>query len=74
LKIPKELSEAIIERTDNAMTNRKRANNGLQNTTQITKDRVTRTPLKTRSELKCSGKERSSCSTCGTCHVKPNDK
>jgi hypothetical protein len=74
LKIPKELSEAIIERTDNAMTNRKRANNGLQNTTQITKDRVTRTPLKTRSELKCSGKESSSCSTCGTCHVKPNDK
>jgi hypothetical protein len=34
-----------------------------------TKDRVTRTPLKTRYKLRCSGKVSSSCSTCGTHHV-----
>jgi len=36
------------------MTNRKVTNNDLQNTTQKTKDRATRTPLKTESELRCS--------------------
>jgi hypothetical protein len=34
--------------------------------TYKTKDRVTRTPLKTRDELKCSRKVGSSCSTSGT--------
>ena len=33
------------------------------------KDWVTRTPLKTSGELRCSGKVSSSCSTSGTCHV-----
>ena len=47
----------------------KRTNNDLQSTTQKTKDRATRTPLKTGSELRCSGRESSSCSTSGTRHV-----
>jgi hypothetical protein len=34
-----------------------------------TKDRVTRTPLKTRGELRCSGKVSSSCCTSGTHRV-----
>ena len=37
--------------------------------TYKTKDRVTRTPLKTGGELRCSGRESSSCSTSGTCRV-----
>jgi hypothetical protein len=43
--------------------------NGLQNITQKTKDRVTRTPLKTRGELRCSRRVSSSCSTSDTHHV-----
>jgi hypothetical protein len=34
-----------------------------------TKDRATRTPTKHRSELGCSGRVGSSCSTRGTCHA-----
>jgi len=34
-----------------------------------TKDRVTRSPLKTGGELKCSGRVSRSCSTSGTCRV-----
>jgi hypothetical protein len=37
------------------MAKRKRTNNDLQNTTQKTKDRTTRTPLKTGGELRGSG-------------------
>jgi hypothetical protein len=37
--------------------------------TNKTKDRVTRTPLKTGGELKCSGRVSSSCSTSDTRHV-----
>ena len=37
--------------------------------TFITKDRVTRTPLKTEGELRCSGRVGSSCSTSGTRRV-----
>jgi hypothetical protein len=33
------------------------------------KDRVTRTPLNTGGELRCSGRVSSSCSTSGTCHL-----
>ena len=46
----------------------KRTNNNLQNIqhTHQTKDRVTRTPLKTGGELRCSGRVSSSCSTSGT--------
>jgi hypothetical protein len=41
----------------------------LQSTTQKTKDRLTRTSLKTRSESSCSGRVSSSCSTCDTLRV-----
>jgi len=34
--------------------------------THKTKDRVTQTPLKTRGELRCSGRVGNSCSTSGT--------
>jgi hypothetical protein len=44
----------------------KMINNDLQNTTQKTKDRTTRTPLKTWDELRYSGRVSSSCSTSGT--------
>ena len=37
--------------------------------THKTKDRVTRTSLKIRGELRCSGRVSSSCSTIGTCPV-----
>jgi hypothetical protein len=40
-----------------------RTNNDLQNITHKTKERVTRTPLKTEGELRCSGRVGSSCST-----------
>jgi hypothetical protein len=41
--------------------NNKRTNNDLQSTTQKTKDRATRTPLKSGCELSCAGKVCSSC-------------
>jgi hypothetical protein len=54
LKIPKGQSEFVYRRrTDNTMA----------------KDRVTRTPLKTGGELRCSGRVSSSCSTSGTRRV-----
>ena len=46
----------------------KKTNNDQQNTYKI-KDRVTRTPLKTGGELKCSGRVGSSCSTSETRRV-----
>jgi len=39
----------------------KRTTNDQQNTTQKTKDRATRTPLKTGDQLMCSGRVGSSC-------------
>ena len=70
LMIPKEQSESVYRRRpDNTMIKRKCTNNDLQNITYKTKDRVTRTPLKTGVELMCSGRVRSSCSTSGTRRV-----
>jgi hypothetical protein len=55
------------DRQDNGQRNEdKRTNNDLQNTTQKTIDRATRTPLKTGGELCCSGRVSSSCSTSDT--------
>ena len=51
------------------MTKRKMIINGLQNTTQKTKDWATRTALNIRGELGCSGRVGSSCSTSITRHV-----
>jgi hypothetical protein len=50
-------------------TKYKRTNNDLQNININTKYRVTRTPLKTRRELRCSGRVGSSFSTSGTSRV-----
>jgi hypothetical protein len=47
----------------------KRTNNDLQNTTQKTKNRATRTPLKTGGELLCSGRVSSFRSTSDTRRV-----
>jgi len=54
------------------MTKRKKVQKDKQRSTKHTykaKDRVTRTPLKTGGELRCSGRESSSCSTSGTRRV-----
>ena len=51
------------------MIKRKRTNNDLQYITQKTKDRATRTPLKTGSELRCPRRASGSCSTSGTRRV-----
>ena len=60
------------------MAKRKRTNNDLQNITQKTKDRAARIPLKSRGEIRCSGKVNSFCSTCDTRRntlvTKPSDK
>ena len=45
--IPKGQSEPVDRRTDNTMPNRKMMNIDIQNTTQKTKDRATRTQVKT---------------------------
>ena len=47
----------------------KTTNNDLQKITHLTKDRVTRTSLKTGDELMCSGRVSNSCSTRGNCRV-----
>jgi len=44
----------------------KRKRTKVQNTTQKSKDRATRTPLKTGDQLSCSGRVSSSSSTSGT--------
>ena len=48
---------------------KKRLNNDLQDTIQKSKDRATRTPLRTGDELMCSRSVSRSCSTCGTRRV-----
>jgi hypothetical protein len=47
----------------------KETKNDLQNTTQKANDRITRTPLQTGGELRCSGKVNSFCSTSDTRRV-----
>ena len=51
------------------MKKSKRTNNNLQKITHKTKDRVTRTTLKTGGELRCHERVSSSCSTSGTRRV-----
>ena len=74
LKIPKEQSESVYRRrTDNTMDKRKKKyKKDKQRSTKHThktKDRVTRTPLKTGGELRCSGRVGNSCSTSDTRRV-----
>ena len=56
----------VQRRTDNKMAIRKRINKDLQNTTQKTKVRATRNPLKTGGKRICSERVNRSCSTCGS--------
>ena len=65
LKIPKRQSESVNQRTDNTIVKRKNP----QNTTQKTKDRITRTPLKTTGEHRYPRRVSSSCFTSGSCSV-----
>jgi hypothetical protein len=64
-------SASVYRRTDNTMAKWKVQKDKQRSTkhTYQTKDRVTRTSLKTGGELRCSGRIGSSCSTSGTCHV-----
>ena len=64
LKIPEGESEFVNRRTANTMAKIK----GTKGQTMIykTKDQVTRIPVKTWSELRCSGRVNSSCSTSDT--------
>ena len=74
LKIPKGQSESVYRRRiGNTMAKRKstKGQTTIQNTYTKTKDRVTRTPLKTGGELRCSGRVGSSCSTSDT---RPNQR
>ena len=71
LKIPKGQSESVYRRTDNTMAKKNVQKDKQRSTKHIykTKDRVTRTPVKTVGELRCSGRVSSSCSTSGTRRV-----
>jgi hypothetical protein len=72
LKIPMRLSESVYRRrTENTMAKitSTKGQTTIYNHTHKTKDRVTRTQLKTRDELRCSGRVSSSCSTSGTRRV-----
>ena len=55
LEIPKGQSESVYRRTDNTMAKRKVQKDKQRSTkhTYKTKDRVTRTPLKTEGDVKC---------------------
>ena len=70
LETPKGQSESVNRRrTDNTMAKRKKDKQESTKQTHKTKDRVTRTLLKTGDELRCSGRISSSCSTSGTRRV-----
>ena len=72
LKIPKVQSESVYRRrTDNTMTKENVQKDKQRSTkhTYKTKDRVTRIPVKTGGELRCSGRVASSCSTSDTRRV-----
>ena len=67
----------LVFRKENRQYNGKRKKdeksyNDLQNTTQKPKNLATGIPLKTGGKLKCSGRDHSSCSTCGTRRVTLN--
>ena len=71
LKIPRGNQKSYIEEQTTQWPKEKVQKDKQRSTkhTYKTKDRVTRTPLKTEGELMCSGKVSSSCSTIGTRHV-----
>ena len=75
LKIPKGQSKSVYHYIEEEQTThwpKEKVQKDKQRSTKHTyktKDRVTRTPLKTGGELRCSGKVGSSCSTSGTRRV-----
>ena len=70
LKIPKAQSESVYRRrTDKTMAKRKKDKQRSTKHTYKTKNRVTRTPVKTGGELRCPGRVGSSCTTSGTHRV-----
>ena len=69
MKIPKGQSESYIEEEQTTQWPKEKVQKYKQRSTKHTyktKDRVTRTPLKTGDELRFSGMVSSSCSTSGT--------
>ena len=54
-KIAKDFRSCKPKKADNTMAKGTKTNNDIQNVTHKTKDRETRTPLKTGGELGCSG-------------------
>ena len=69
LKIPKGVIRIRKSQDRQHNGKKEKKNKDLQNTTPKTKDRATRTPLKTGGEFMCSGSVSSSCSTSGTRRV-----
>ena len=69
LTIPKGQSESVIEEEQKTQWPKEKVQKDKQRSTKHTnktKYRVTRTPLKTEGELRCSERVSSSCSTNGT--------
>jgi hypothetical protein len=69
LTIPKGQSESVIEEEQKTQWPKEKVQKDKQRSTKHTyktKYRVTRTPLKTEGELRCSERVSSSCSTSGT--------
>ena len=70
MKIPKGGNQnPYIKEEQTAQWPKEKVQNDKQRSTYKTKDRVTRTPLKTGGELRCSGRVSSSCSTSDTRRV-----
>jgi hypothetical protein len=72
LKIPKGGNQNPYIEGQTTQWPKEKMQNDIQRSTKHThktKDRVTRTPLKTGGELRCSGRVGSSCSTSGACCV-----
>ena len=72
MKIPKGNQNPYIEEEQTSQLLKEKVQKDKQRFTKHThktKDRVTRTPLKTGGELGCSGRVGSSCSTSGTNRV-----
>jgi hypothetical protein len=72
LKIPKGQLESYIEEEQTTQWPNEKVQKDKQRSTKHTyktKDQVTRTPLKTGGELRCSGRVSSSCSNSDTRHV-----
>jgi hypothetical protein len=67
LKIPKGQLESVYRRTQWPKEKVQKDKQRSTKHTYKTKDGVTRTPLKTGSELRCSGRVSSCCSTSDTC-------